>query len=59
MLSAIADEVAALRETVRSLDPAFDEVLASNRESQSSQAAQQVVHLLDEAIQKLKTELIQ
>jgi len=37
-LSLVMDEVAALRETVRGLDPTFSEVLEKQRKGQSSDA---------------------
>ena len=58
MIAALGDEVSALRESVRGLDPTFDEVLASKRESQLGQAARTTVKLLDDAIQRLKADLI-
>jgi len=58
MIAAVGDEVSALRESVRGLDPTFDEVLASKRESQLGQAARTTVRLLDDAIVRLKSDLI-
>jgi hypothetical protein len=55
MISSILDEVAALRETVRGLDPTFDEVLAQKRaEHSTADIAVSVIGLSDAIIQRLK-----
>jgi hypothetical protein len=56
---AIKSELVALRETVRGLDPTFGEVLDAKREKHPDEALLQSIRLLDQAIQKLKTDLIQ
>jgi hypothetical protein len=58
MVAALGDEVSVLRESVRGLDPTFDEVIASKRESQLGEAARTTVGLLDKAIERLKADLI-
>ena len=60
MIAGIGSEVAALRETVRALDPTFDDVLAKKREENSFlETARQAVRLLDDAVMRLKADLIQ
>ena len=57
MLSSLLNEVVALRETVRALDPAFSEVLESRRkESQESNAGNvaALVDSYDQIIERLK-----
>ena len=59
MIGVIGSEVAALRETARGLDPAFDEMFARKQEGTSvSEGMSKVVPLLDIAIQRLKAQLI-
>lgn len=59
MFSGMSREVAALRDTVRSLDPTFDEVFESKYGNLPDEAARQVTQLLDAAILQLKSDLIQ
>jgi ABC-type nitrate/sulfonate/bicarbonate transport system ATPase subunit len=57
MISGILDELAALRETVRGLDPTFAEVLENRRKEAAKQTApvvKETVRLLNEIIQRLK-----
>lgn len=54
----MSSELVALRETVRGLDPTFGEVLDNKREKSPDEAVLQSLRLLDEAIQKLKADLI-
>ena len=55
MISSILDEVAALRETVRGLDPTFDEILAMKRaENNTADIARAVLKGCDLIIQRLK-----
>jgi hypothetical protein len=55
LASTILDEVAALRETVRGLDPTFDEVLAQKKEENSTAQEQKAVfQFLNEIIRRLK-----
>jgi len=55
MLSAAIDELAALRETVRGLDPTFSEVLEQKRaENSTAQERIAVLRMLNETIQRLK-----
>jgi len=55
MLSAVLDEVAALREAVRGLDPTFADVLEQKRkETSTSQEQIAVIRLLNETIRRLK-----
>jgi hypothetical protein len=57
MLSSTLNEVAALRETVRGLDPTFSEVLEDRRENQAKQSAEvvsQTIRLLDDLIRVLR-----
>lgn len=57
--SDLIDEIAALRETVRGLDPTFDEVLAQKRkENASDHIRQAAVPLLDAIVQRLKDGLV-
>ena len=58
MIYAMSSELVALRETVRGLDPTFGEVLDNKREKSPDEAVLQSLRLLDEAIQKLKADLI-
>jgi len=59
MLGAVGSECAALRETVRGLDPTFDEVLEKKREATSMSATSaEIGKMLDDAILKLKDDLI-
>ena len=56
MASAILDEVAALRETVRGLDPTFDDVLAQKKQEHSTAQEQvTVLRLLNEIIRRLES----
>jgi hypothetical protein len=55
MISLVLDEVAALRETVRGLDPTFSEVLEQKRkESSTAQERVAVLRSMNEIIQRLK-----
>jgi hypothetical protein len=55
MLSAMLDELAAIRETVRGLDPTFSEVLEQKRQENSTAPERiAVLRMLNEIIQKLK-----
>jgi hypothetical protein len=59
VVSILIDEIAALRETVRALDPAFDEVLARKREENSSDAIRKAsARKHNEIVRRLKDELI-
>jgi hypothetical protein len=54
-LSYVIDEVAALRESVRGLDPTFSEVLDSQRKNQSSDAMRTLaLQQFDEIIRRLR-----
>jgi hypothetical protein len=54
-LCAVAQEVAALRETVRGLDPTFSELFEKQRQAQSIAEVESVaVGLLDEIIRRLR-----
>jgi outer membrane protein TolC len=54
-LSLLIDEIAALRETVRVLDPTFDEVLRKKREEAASDDIRKAaIQQFDEIIQRLK-----
>ena len=57
MIGTLGTEVAALRETVRSLDPAFNEVLARQRALHPDEAGPRVASML-EAAERLKIDLI-
>jgi len=57
--SNLIDEIAALRETVRGLDPTFDEVLEQKRkENASDEIRRAAVPLLGALVQKLKDGLV-
>jgi hypothetical protein len=59
MILACGSELAALRDTVRALDPTFDGVLAKKRQDRSVlEDARQQAKLLDDAILRLKIGLI-
>jgi hypothetical protein len=59
MLSVTLDEVAALRETVRGLDPTFSEVLEQKRKENSTVPERlEMLRLLNEIIRRLKTDVI-
>lgn len=58
MISGIARQVAALRETIRPLDPTFDEVFEQKYENLPDEALQKVIRMLDASVQKLKSDLI-
>lgn len=58
--SALLNEVAALRETVRALDPTFADVIEQKRKEQEYQmreVVQQQVALLDDLIRIVKTKI--
>lgn len=61
MTSAILNELAAVRETVRGLDPTFADVLAT-KQKQSQEETNEVVlttiRLLDQIIERLKAGVI-
>jgi ribosomal protein L16 Arg81 hydroxylase len=55
MLSTMLDELAALRETVRGLDPTFSEVLEQKRKENSTvQERIAILRMLNEIIRRLK-----
>jgi hypothetical protein len=59
ILGTLIDEVAALRQTVRGLDPTFDEVLAQKRQqNQDGVLAQVALPRLDETIRTLRDHLV-
>ena len=59
VLSHVMDEVAALRETVRGLDPTFSDVLNQQRQNQSSADIRLASNqLFDDLIQRLKTDVV-
>ena len=58
MLSSILDEVAALRETVRGLDPTFSDVLEAKRlesAESTSDIVKTTIQMHDEIIRRLKS----
>jgi len=59
LLSHVMDEVAALRETVRGLDPTFSDVLDVQRKNQSNVAIRRIANqLIDDLIRRLKDEVV-
>ena len=59
-MGVVGSELAALRETVRALDPAFEDVLEKKRQATSlAEGTRETTRLLDDAILKLKADLIQ
>jgi hypothetical protein len=57
IISTILNELRALRETVRGLDPTFSEVLESRRKEAAKETAPivaETIHLYDEIIRRLK-----
>jgi hypothetical protein len=58
MISGLGRQVAALRDTVRSLDPTFDEVFEKKYENLRDEALQRASLMLDPAILKLRNDLI-